>query len=126
MAERSKAPDLRSGPPMWAWVQIPFLTMYLFFLFLLSLSSIVIQQHYFLNQAFLLTSYGCITEAVHKRYHIVTKVHNKFIMDSCTILKLYMQKQPSCKKRCGLCKKTQHEKSCAIQGGSPEVVVMVG
>ena len=27
VAEWSKAPDLRSGPLMWAWVQIPFLTM---------------------------------------------------------------------------------------------------
>ena len=26
MAERSKAPDSRSGPQLWAWVRIPFLT----------------------------------------------------------------------------------------------------
>ena len=50
-------------------------------------SAIVIQQHYFLNQAFLLAGYGCIPEAVHKRYiYVVTKVHNKYIMDFCTIL----------------------------------------
>ena len=34
MAERSKAPDSRSGLHMWAWVRIPFLTsFYFFFLF---------------------------------------------------------------------------------------------
>ena len=31
VAERSKAPDSRSGPQMWAWVQIPFLTKVFFF-----------------------------------------------------------------------------------------------
>ena len=31
VAERSKAPDLRSGPLMWAWVQIPFLTILFLF-----------------------------------------------------------------------------------------------
>jgi len=36
------------------------------------------------------------------------------------------QKQPNCKKRCSPCKKRQHEKSCEIKGGSPEVAVMVG
>ena len=30
VAERSKAPDLRSGPLMWAWVRIPFLTTFSF------------------------------------------------------------------------------------------------
>ena len=30
VAERSKAPDLRSGPHMWAWVRIPFLTNFFF------------------------------------------------------------------------------------------------
>ena len=34
-------------------------------------------------------------------------------------------KQPNCKKRCGLCKKKQHEKSCEIKGGGPEVAVVV-
>ena len=28
VAEWSKAPDSRSGPPMWAWVRIPFLTIF--------------------------------------------------------------------------------------------------
>jgi len=31
-------------------------------------------------------------------------------------------KQPNCKKRC---KKRQHDKSCEIKGGGPEVAVMV-
>ena len=34
-------------------------------------------------------------------------------------------KQPNCKKRCGPCKKKQHEKSCEIKGGGPEVAVVV-
>ena len=38
---------------------------------------------------------------------------------------LSIPKQPNCKKRCGPCKKKQHEKSCEIKGGSPEVAVVV-
>ena len=34
-------------------------------------------------------------------------------------------KQPNCKKRCGPCKKKQHEQSCEIKGGGPEVAVVV-
>ena len=30
VAERSKAPDSRSGPHLWAWVQIPFLASFFF------------------------------------------------------------------------------------------------
>ena len=30
VAERSKASDLRSDPHMWAWVRIPFLTIFCF------------------------------------------------------------------------------------------------
>ena len=39
---------------------------------------------------------------------------------------LSTQKQSNCKKRCSPCKKRQHEKSCEIKGGGPEVAVMVG
>jgi len=45
------------------------------------------------------------------------------------LLELYIistQKQPNCKKSAAHANKRQHEKSCEIQGGGPEVAVMVG
>ena len=47
------------------------------------------------------------------------------VVDKVSVNRIYT-KQPSCKKRCGPCKKRQHEKSYEIKGGGPEVAVMVG
>jgi len=49
------------------------------------------------------------------------------MQDDLALAKLYLHKNnQAVKKRCGPCQKRQHEKSCEIKGGGPEVVVMVG
>ena len=56
VAERSKAPDSRSGPRMWAWVRIPFLTFFLSIMYILCVAMCMVHKggHGFKSHSLLL------------------------------------------------------------------------
>jgi len=60
-------------------------------------------------------------------YPNITPTPNEFLAYNYIYIYIYIStpKQSNCKKRCGPCKKKQHEKSCEIKGGGPEVAVVV-